>query len=288
MFVDLHSEYLTVKLNHQGAEIVSIKNTQQHEYIWQANPEIWGRHAPVLFPIVGKLFNNHYSVNNCNYTLPQHGFARDSTFVLIHSNNEECLFQLNHSDKSLQSFPFFFELNINYKLNKNKLQITYTVVNKDTQTIYFSIGAHPGFNILDKNAKNLQNHYLEFEKNELELSELKDGLLANNKRILQLDNHKLWLNTNLFDNDALVLENNQINKISFGSTESDRKIIIECERWPYFGIWSKKNNDQFICLEPWYGITSSVNRDSDFTNKKGIIKLEINSFFECVHSISIL
>ena len=53
------------------------------EVIWQADPAYWKRHAPVLFPNVGRHFEDHYRINGVEYPSSQHGFARDSEFTCV-------------------------------------------------------------------------------------------------------------------------------------------------------------------------------------------------------------
>ena len=56
----ISNTFLTAKINAKGAELISLQNNNQREYIWEGNPDYWGKHSPVLFPIVGTLKNNSY------------------------------------------------------------------------------------------------------------------------------------------------------------------------------------------------------------------------------------
>ena len=80
----LENDQRTVTVSTQGAEVQSIRNpTTGQEYIWTANPDVWARHAPVLFPIVGKLKDDQYQLGDDTYRMTQHGFARDQEFKVI-------------------------------------------------------------------------------------------------------------------------------------------------------------------------------------------------------------
>ena len=244
----LTSAILSVKINHFGAEICSIKNKQQTEFIWQADEE-WKRYAPVLFPIVGKLKNDDYNFDTINYKLTQHGFARDCTFTLISSNQNTCTFELKSSPKLKINYPFDFVFQIQYKLIDNKLTVSYSVINPSNSLLYFSIGAHPAFSCQLNGNDTLNNYYLKFEASNFVFTQLNNGLRTNQKLKLNIPKNKLLLSTNWFDNDALVFENSQINKISLCSLIGNQKITIDCINWPYFGIWAKKQCNKFICLE---------------------------------------
>ncbi|MCE3226345.1 MAG: hypothetical protein K0S32_896 [Bacteroidetes bacterium] len=236
--VQLTSSFLDVTINSQGAELCSVKNKQGFEYIWQADKAVWARHAPVLFPIVGKLKDNYFLYENKKFELPQHGFARDMQFELMSSSVNCCTFQLVSSVETDQKYPFDFVFRITFELEKNTIITKYQIKNLYARDMYVSIGAHPGFNCFG--GSRFEDHYLEFETDLLQQTRLHEGLLSEVKMPLNAPDKKLDLSLSLFDNDALVFENNQINKISLCSKTSSQKIMMECKGWPFFGIWAKK------------------------------------------------
>ena len=57
----ISNNFVSASIKHFGAELCSLKkNGVDIEYIWQADEEYWGRHSPILFPIVGKLIDDEY------------------------------------------------------------------------------------------------------------------------------------------------------------------------------------------------------------------------------------
>lgn len=276
MNVQLRSSELTVSIHEIGAELCSVKNKKDDEYIWQADPTVWARHAPVLFPIVGKLKDDLFLYEGKKFTLPQHGFGRDLNFNLIKKEDQHCLFELRSSAETLIRYPFSFKLQIEYTLTKNLLRTNYNVKNEGNELMFFSLGAHPGFS-----CENLEEYYLEFKKDELNLTRLQNGLLGTQTEKIFLKDKKLDLKKELFEQDALILENSQIDRVSLCSKNSGKRITMNCDNWPYFGIWSKKGCEQFVCLEPWHGITDSTNTDQQLKNKKGIIRLAPQKTFSC-------
>jgi galactose mutarotase-like enzyme len=281
----LTSNQLQVLVNKAGAEIASIKNKHGLEYIWQGNKAIWARHAPVLFPIVGKLKENAFLFRHQNYSLSQHGFARDMDFTLIESKPDSCLFELTSTPETKKNYPFDFTFHLRYQLENNTLKTYYTVFNSSQDAIYFSLGAHPGFNCPLLANERYEDYYLEFESSELIVSLLDKGLVTDTKSTLSLTNNRLYLSPVLFQNDALVFENNQINQVSLCSSVSERKITLSCHNWPYFGVWSKKDSTEFICLEPWYGIADRTSSGQQLVKKDGIIALAAKKEFSCHFSI---
>jgi galactose mutarotase-like enzyme len=285
MLVVLQNKNLSATINLLGAEIRSVKNKQGVEFIWQAEEE-WGRSAPVLFPIVGKLKNNEYVFENNTYSLAQHGFARDNNFEVVECTETKATFELKSNAETKKNYPFDFVFKIGYELTNNTLTINYGVKNPSTQNLLFSVGAHPGFNCPLLSNERFEDYYLEFEKNNYKLTELTNGLRLSNKKELNLTNNRLAITHSLFNNDALVFENNQINEVSLCSNKSKHKITLSCKNWPYFGIWAKKECTKFICLEPWHGIADSEASTGQLQQKEGIINLAPQAVFNASYSIS--
>lgn len=287
MQTQISSALLHVTINHFGAELCSIKNKAGIEYMWQAGKDVWARHAPVLFPIVGRLKDNAYTFNDTQYGLSQHGFARDRAFELIEHNERACIFQLVSDNESKKDYPFGFVLQVHYRVEENRLITGYKIINPSAGDIFFSVGAHPGFNCPLLPTEKFEDYYLEFEAEAYDITQLSEGLRTPVKTKLALEHNKLFLSARLFDNDALVFENGQIEKISLCSVRSAHKITMDCKHWPYFGIWTKKGNTSFICLEPWYGIAGRAEGNVALKEKDGIIQLAAKQAFSCSFSITI-
>jgi galactose mutarotase-like enzyme len=270
---NLISKELTVSFNHFGAELCSVKNNKGVEFIWQANKDVWARHAPVLFPIVGKLKAGFFIYQGINYELPQHGFARDMEFTLLEKNKTSLTFQLLSNNKTKTKFPFDFIFEIKYTLEGNVLDTEYTIINPSRETLFATVGAHPGFNCPLLPNEKFEDYYLEFEKDNFSVTQLNNGLRSDARTTLLLKDKQLFLKKDMFDNDALVFENSQINTVSLCSLTSNHKITLQCNNWPYFGVWTKKENTQFICLEPWYGSADHENADNELSEKDGVIQI---------------
>jgi galactose mutarotase-like enzyme len=277
----LGSDKLSVSVNTKGAELSSVVRDGL-EYIWQAKPEVWPRHAPVLFPIVGRLKNGTFSHNGKTFTLSQHGFARDMEFAVFAHGPSEMKLGLTSNDKTKTKFPFEFALTITYTIKSDVIICTYEVQNPSAENLFFSIGAHPGFATPD----GLHNYVLKCKMDKLfETTLLHDGLLSETKEKFHVHAGEVNLNSTLFDKDALVFGDSQIDVIELISTKSGRGVELNCKGWPYFGVWSKKDSNDFICLEPWYGITDTQDASGELSTKKGIIKLDAGKKFECSFSM---
>lgn len=290
MIHELQSGQYKIGVNEAGAELCSFLDKKQNlEYIWQANPRIWPRHAPVLFPIVGKLPDGKYTFAGKIYALPQHGFARDQNYKLIERTVSTLIFELTDSPATKVNYPFAFRLLLKYTLQENALTISYTVQNPADETLYFSIGAHPGFNCpLFPDTEKFTDYYLEFEKPEIQNRFLLNQGLQNGETEPVLDKENILpLKYDLFLKDAIVLKGLVSEKISLKTNKHAHGLDFEFKDFPYFGIWTKEPGAPFICLEPWHGIAGSVNTGNNLEEKEGIIALGAQQEFNCAYSIKV-
>ncbi|MDB5261142.1 MAG: aldose 1-epimerase family protein [Adhaeribacter sp.] len=285
----LENENSSVAIKTSGAELSSFLNKQENlEYIWQADPQVWPRHAPVLFPVVGKLPAGKYNYGGKTYELPQHGFARDLDFKLISQENNQLIFELIDSEKTQAVYPFAFRLLIIYRLAENALEITYTVENPAAGDLYFSIGAHPAFRVPLFPGESFTDYYLEFEKPETQNHHLlEQGLLNGKSEPLLKNQTRLPLSYDLFMQDALVFKKVASEKIQIKTPRHQHGISFEFKGFPFFGIWTKEPEAAFICLEPWHGIASTVGDTGELALKEGIINLPPGEQFSCSYIIRI-
>ncbi|PXY46957.1 aldose 1-epimerase family protein [Flavobacterium hydrophilum] len=283
MNTTISNSKLKASIKHRGAELFSLSDNQSKEYMWNGDPNYWPKHSPVLFPIVGSLKNETYTFNDKNYHLSRHGFARDMEFQLIEKTESSATFSLSYNEETLQKYPFEFELQIIYKLQENKLSIEYKVINKSETQLPFSIGAHPAFAL----PENFSNYSIQFEKEEkLKYSLLEDGLISNTTETLKTSNNEVSLNYKLFENDALVFKTLESDSLTIFEN-SKPYIKVDFENFPSLGIWTKENAP-FICIEPWFGYSDTLEKSGDLFKKEGIMILDANQSFNTSFGIEIL
>lgn len=287
--VVLENEELKIAINTNGAELCSLLDkNDQTEYIWQADPSVWAYHAPNLFPIVGGLIDNTLFVGGKKYAMNRHGFARNSNFRIILSAPNQAIFELRYCEETLKSYPYQFEFQVIYELIGRQLSIGYKVINLDDQDIYFSVGAHPAFNVPINGHGDLNDYYLEFEyEEELISHQLSEKGFFNYQSInIPTENKKLKLDTSLFIKDALVFKNLKSRTVTLKSVNHHKEIILRFPPFNYLGIWSKPNAP-FICIEPWLGCADSEGGSLDIAQKEGIQHLKKGHVFEADFSISV-
>ncbi|QUI22482.1 aldose 1-epimerase family protein [Vallitalea pronyensis] len=286
----LENDVLKIEVNALGAELSSMMMKEDGtEYLWQGDPASWKRKAPVLFPIVGGLKDNEYYVDDKRYGLSQHGFARDMVFTLKEQSNQSLVYELMYSEETLTKYPYRFVLTIGYTLEGNNLHIGYQVKNLDTDTIYFSIGAHPGFNVPLEQGETLEDYYVAFDQPE---TVSRYALTANNTVGIKCipflqEEQQFHLTQDIFHEGAIILLDLVSNKLALRSNKSDKAIIIAYEGFPYMGIWGMPHRSPFVCLEPWYGVADFDDTDKQYKTKKGIQNLEVGEEFSARYTMTI-
>ncbi|WP_304944122.1 aldose 1-epimerase family protein [Vallitalea guaymasensis] len=286
----LENDVLKIEVNSLGAELSSIKTKEDGlEYLWQGDPSVWGRKSPILFPIVGKLKDNEYYIENEKYELGQHGFARDMEFQVEQKNKEILEYKLKYNEESLKKYPYKFLLTITYELKGNSLNIGYEVKNLDSTDVYFSIGAHPGFNIPIMEEERLEDYYLEFDKLEtVNKYELNTENSVSLESIPFLENEKVIpMTKDIFNKGAIILLDVESNSLSLKSKKSSREVCVEYAGFPYLGIWGQPDNSPFVCIEPWYGVADFEDTDKQYKTKRGIQKLEVSEEFKANYYVTI-
>ena len=276
-----------------GGELLSFKlegieKIHQGEEARDDNGKVyWKRHAPVLFPIVGKLKRNQTIINGRTYEILQHGFARDMEFEPVTKLDNFHSYVLKSNKYTMARYPFDFELYNTYRQEENKLIFIYKVINTGNSNMPIGLGSHPAFKI-DQDDLKRGNYYLEFaeEETRAHFLYLIDGLVGTEyaKNILE-GNRRISLNEHTFDNDAIIVKGIQNKKISLKNSRTRKTVLtMDFNGWPYLGIWSKPGAP-FICLEPWMSTADRINSTNVFAKKPDMITLAPGEEFENKFSV---
>ena len=287
----LENDQLRVTISDHGAELSGIFDKKNNrEVLWNADPAYWKRHAPVLFPNVGRLYNDTSLINGKTYTSGQHGFARDMEFVCTEETKTSVTHLLEANDTTKKAWPYDFQLYITHTLNDRDLTVSWKVVNKDQDTMYFTIGAHPAFNVpVLPNTTQDQYHLTFSGQKELTYCLLDATLgtaLPDQPHTLSLENGTCLIDAHKFDEGALIFDNSQITKAGITLPDGTPYVEISCEGFPNFGIWSAIGAP-FVCLEPWMGRCDNTGYEGELSQKPNINTLKPAEVFDKSYMISI-
>lgn len=289
----ISNQKLEIGVKEHGAELCSIiRKSDGREYMWQASPEYWKRHSPVLFPIVGSLWNKEMRQDGKTYTMGQHGFARDMDFELIEKSADTLRYRLTSSEETKRLYPYDFILEIGYKLADNKVTVEWKVKNPSEQEVHFQIGAHPAFNYMNYNPEAETIGYFKFDKEDdtytLSLVGEK-GCLKEERAQLATEKGILPINRHSFNNDAIILENDQVHSVTLLDTDKKAYLTLRYEA-PVIGLWSPARDGYapFVCIEPWYGRCDRENYTGEYSQKDWMQHLAPGKEFDVKYSIEIL
>lgn len=267
--VTLKNKYLTVSILKKGAELNSIKYND-FEYIWEADPNVWGSSSPILFPICGGLKEDRYSYEGKEYILNKHGFVRREVFDVLEQSDDKVVFAYSSNEMTRLKYPFEFLFKAVFEIKDKDLFVTYSVKNIDKKDIYFSFGGHPAFAC----PEGIDAYDLVFEKKEtLNAYKVIGNLLSKETDNIINDSDVLHLNDKLFVVDSLLFEKVNSKNVILKNRLNGRNVKFNFEGYDFLTVWTKPGA-KYICLEPWTGTPDFIDTEYDITKKFGIKTLK--------------
>jgi galactose mutarotase-like enzyme len=234
----------------RGAEPVSWQ-AGGHELLWSGDPQHWDFHAPILFPRVGASSGGVVQVGDEFFPMPQHGFARRSTFTLVERNDSSVRLRLTDTDATREHYPFRFGLDAVYRLEPDALTLTLEVMNTGDRDLPYAIGFHPAFP-WPLPASDKAGHQVVFSEaeNDRVPEVAAGGLLARRTRAVPMNGRELPLSPDLFT-EAMVFLDARSRAMRFEGPDG-AAIVMETENFPHLAIWSRPTAP-FLSLECWSG-----------------------------------
>ncbi len=276
----IENEFLKVGVKEFGCELTSVISKESgFEFLWQGDASVWSGQSPILFPVIGRLIDDKYTLDGKEYEMPKHGFGRRLPWKLLSKEADKMSFILSENEETLGCYPYAFDLIVTFALDGRKLTVHHEVYNKNDGVMYFSLGAHPAFNckigdklIFDEN-ENLDTIKIDLEKS-LRLAETTPFLRGEKE---------ITVTEDVFNEDALIFEGAVSEHITLESQDSDRKVKFNLGKAPFLGIWAKPGAP-YVCIEPWYGVNDSTVKKDDLSQKDAIQKLGKGEKFDFIWS----
>lgn len=301
------NEIQHIQVSPQGAELLSLV-ANGREYLWQGDSLYWGRRAPILFPIVGRLAGDMLRVGGDKYHMKQHGFARDAEFVplsltasfdylnglRILPDNDPVFMQMAHEKHD--NYPYDFDLRVRYATYGNILETNWEVKNIGEKPMYFQIGAHPAFMLPDYNPNNGIHGFLRcYNQKGQEILPVSSSHLEGGLRVVtatkEVDNKKglVPITNTTFANDAILLDGGNIVSIGMIDVHGQEILRVSCPQADVFGLWApNKPGCPFVCIEPWCGVADRQGFNGDISERDCIQRLEPEHIFNFDYSIAIV
>lgn len=286
---------LTATISSKGAELTSLQ-LDGREYLWQADPAFWGKHAPVLFPILGSLRDDTASCSQGTCHMARHGLARinEHRVVEVSEDGSRVTFEFASSPETLEAYPYQFKLNMTYAITgEATLAQTFTVTNTGDVDLPFSVGGHPAFNVPAPGADDeaFEDYELVFSRPwSCESPKIAEGGLATYEdSYVSVDNTDVVpLTHDSFAFDAIVLDHVPDNTLTLRGSKSGHGVRVDFPGFNYIGVWSAAGEAPFVALEPWTGHATLTSEDDVLEHKRDITVLPAGGVDERTFTITLL
>lgn len=291
--VRLENQDLLIEVQASGGELSRIYDkNHQREVLWEGRPEIWGRHAPILFPFIGKLYGGTYRFQGTEYGMTAHGFARDSQFELLSQTQDEVWYVLKDSEETLRKYPFHFRLEAGHRLEENCIRVMWRVINTGADSMYFMLGGHPAFKTpegmtvhdftLDFHRKAGQGpiHYQAPNEAGYQAEALSGHL--------ELTDGMAKIVPGFFDQAlTYIFDEAQVEAVSLLLPGGQPYVTVHCPGIPYLGVWTMEKTHPFVCLEPWFGRCDADGYQGELQDREGEVSLASGQEFTADYVIEI-
>lgn len=294
----LKSDQLNVEFQTLGGALSSIKDKDDVEYLWQGDPTYWSGQAPVLFPICGSVRNDTVLYDNEDGSqkegkIPRHGLVRKKEFTLVEQTDNSVTFAIEDDEEMYANYPYHFRLEITYTVTGKTIRTQYKIYNKESEkSMPYFIGGHPGFNCPLLDDEVYEDYYLEFEKPEtctVPKPFPETGMLDLKDRNSWLNNQKeIDLNYDFFSYDAVTLDELGSRTVALRSRKHDKGLKLDFKEFPNLIVWSTLNKGPFIALEPWSGLSTSIEEGDRLEDKKDVKIIKPSDFDQIGFDIEIL
>ncbi len=268
----LENECLRVTVADAGAELISVYDkARRAERIWTGDPAVWNRHAPILFPFVGKVVDGRYRIGDREYAMKtQHGFARDRVFACMEATATSVTHCLADDEQTRAIYPYAFRLTVRHRLDGRRLCVEWTVENPGAEAMYFSIGGHPGF-LLPEGVRKEDCDILFPGADALRYIHTDSaGYALPGPRTLVPDGGRVRYGEDI--PETWIFEDNQVKRVGIATPDGRPYAMMDCGQFPMLAVWANPNGP-FICLEPWFGRTDDAGFSGTIDQKKGMQSL---------------
>lgn len=291
MTVTIQSDLLTVDIDSLGAQLASIRTKDGEEYLWQGNPDIWARRAPILFPFIGRLKDSTYRLHGVPYTISTHGFARDMDFEVVEQKGDQVSFRLTDTPQTRAVYPFAFTLTVTYSLKGSELTKTHQVLNRSQEEMLYELGAHDGFRVPVGEGLTMADYSLRLPGlDKVSFYGMDENLMLTPKgEEISLSDSALPLTPAAFGLDTMILDTPSQAQALLCDHQGNPRVGLTFPDFPYLGLWTqaKPFDTGYVCIEPWSTLPDGVFMGRELGDKTGIRRLAPGQSEELTYTTTI-
>ena len=278
MKIELRRDGYTAAVDTRGGELVSFRDREGTEYIWQGDASSWTGQNPNLFPIVGNLKDGRVVIKGRMCEMARHGFARRSEFSVAERGEDYVVMELRDSPETLAQYPYHFVFRVRHQLVDGGFSTQFQVSNPGTEELLFCVGAHTGINCPLREGERIEDYRLVFDQpeNVRPMIPTAQGLGRAGLYGPALENtDTLPLNHGVFDRvDTLIFEGLRSTGVTLRHRDGGRGVHMDFGKFPMIAFWTMpKAGAPYLCLEPWHGCAAREDESGQFADKPHVIRL---------------
>jgi len=267
---------LRAAVSETGAEMQSLQSIETgFEYLWQGDSRWWGRRSPVLFPIVGGLWDGVCHISGQTVHIPKHGLLRSAPWRVVEREKDRVKLEHISTVGDFATFPFAFAITADYALRGGRMVVTFEVKNLGSADLWFQVGGHPGLNLPHWNATQRVDGYLllEGEPTYVRRAGEQSCLVPQHYPVPTDADGLIPLSVETFANEALIFPDHQITAITLLNTARRPVARVKSEAGAWL-VWNPAGqHSPFVCLEPWYGLCDEIGFTGDVAKRTLINRL---------------
>ena len=289
--VEIKNDYYCVKINIHGGALDSIIDLNNNENLmYEKDERSWNGTDVVIFPFIARLKDNMYMVDNKEYYFKNHGLLRYTDLFIKEKKNDEVTLGFDSNSYSLEIYPYLFSFEINYKLIKNKLNITYRITNKDNKRIYYEFGGHPALKVSGcDNDKGfvIKDTKLVFDNdiNTIRYNLNEDGSLITNTEAYFIPKELDVTKDLITKYKTIIVDAKDINNVTL--VTNNHKYIFDIKEAKVLALWTMEGYGDYLCVEPWWGIPDYESPNRELKDKPLMRSLDIGESEVSGYSIEI-
>ena len=263
----LENESLTIRVADAGAELSGVWDKElAAERLWGADPAVWNRHAPILFPFVGRVCGGQYRIDGRAYPMKtQHGFARDMDFRCLEESADAVCHELRATEETRAIYPYDFRLLVRHRLEGRRLRVEWELTNEGAGRMYYAIGGHPGF--LPPEGVRKEDCLLGFPGKALLRyfgANPAGFALPEAVKELRLDGGLAPYGADI--PETWIFERQGVETVQIVRPDRTPWVTMHCEQFPILAVWANPAGP-FLCLEPWIGRCDDEGFAGDISEK---------------------
>lgn len=282
---------LRAAISTMGAELHSLRDARSgQEYIWTGDPKWWGGHSPLLFPIVGGLWNGVCRIDGREISIPKHGILRKAPWRTVVREADHVRLQHVSTVGDFATFPFAFVIEADYRLTGYRLDVTLEVHNPGGADLWFQAGGHPALLLPDWDEAHPVDGFLRLD------GDVRYVRRAGEQGCLEPACHPVPFNDEgliplsvaTFAHEALIFPEYQVKSATLLNRHREPCVRVESDA-PVWLFWNPQGqHSPFVCCEPWYGLCDPIGFDGSVADRHYINCLHAGESWHGHYAVEVL